>query len=83
MDADYINSQSADSCFLFVVTVSQRLPRNTVVKGGGSQRQITFMGVDGTTDKQTTALSTPHECVLSLLNPPNIFLKAQINADLG
>ena len=34
------------------------IQRGMVVKRG-SQRQMTFMGVDNTTDKQTTALSTP------------------------
>jgi len=41
--------QSTDSCFVFLVT----LIRNMVVKVG-SQRQITFRGVETTTDKQTT-----------------------------
>jgi len=31
----------------------------TWLSKGGSQRQITFMGADSTTDKETTALSTP------------------------
>jgi len=50
--------QSADSCFLFLVTSTQCWTRNMVVKRG-SQRHITFIGVNSTTDKQTTALSTP------------------------
>jgi len=49
----------------------------------GLQRQITFLGVDSTTDKQTTALSTPMN-VFWRCEPPftpcfslyNMFLKA-------
>ena len=37
--------QSAYCCFLFLLTLIQRWTRNMAVKGG-SQRQITFMGVD-------------------------------------
>ena len=42
-----------------------------------SQRQITFMGVDSTTDKQTTALSNPMN-MLWRCDPPlyTMFLKA-------
>jgi len=32
----------------------------------GSQRQITFMGVESTTDKQGNSVINPHECVLAL-----------------
>ena len=47
-----------------------------VVKGG-SQGQITFMGVDSTTDKQTTALSTPMNAFWRCESPyTTMFLKA-------
>ena len=54
--SDY--GQSADSCILFFVTLTQRWTRNMVVKGG-SQRQITFMGVDSAVVCLSVVLSTP------------------------
>ena len=52
-------SQSADSCFLFLVTLTQRLTRNTVVSPlfkAGFTAPNHVHGVDSTTDKQATAL---------------------------
>jgi len=48
----HVNSTSSDS--------------NHGCQGGISQLQITFMGVDNTSDKQTTALINPHGCVWAL-----------------
>ena len=56
--------------------------RNMVVKGG-SQRQITLLGVDSTTDKQITALSTPMNVFWRCEPRFTLVSQGAINADLG
>ena len=49
----------------------------------GSQGQITFTGVDNTTENQTNSVINPHEMCFGVVNPPvHHVTQGAINADL-
>ena len=54
--------------FLFLVSrhINSTLDSKNGCKGGGSQRQVTFMGVDKLHWQTDTTANNPHECVLAL-----------------